>query len=91
MTKDDVMKHIRDFTPLAQTMAVLSGVVGQIEQDGMQRRPSGPVEVKGMMLDGVERILAKAVEVGLVMRMVDSEPSESDQGLIPIPDGYAEQ
>ncbi len=68
MTDDEVRMHTRHFTPLAQTMAVLSGVIGQIEQDGMQQRPSSPVEVRRMMLEGVERILAKAEEVGLVTR-----------------------
>ena len=68
MTNDEVMEHIRNSTPLAQTMAVLSRVVGQIEQDGMQLHPSNPVKIKGMLLEGVNHILAKAQEVGLVIR-----------------------
>ena len=68
MTKEEAARHMREDTPLNQVMAVLSGVMGRVEQNGMQRRPSSPVEVRGMMLAGVERILAKAVEVGLVTR-----------------------
>ena len=66
MTKEEAARHMREDTPLNQVMAVLWGEMGRVEQDGMQRRPSTPMEVRAMMLEGVERILAKAAEVGLV-------------------------
>ncbi len=68
MTKEEAARHMREHTPLNQVMVILMSEVDRAEQDGMQRRPSSPVEVKGMMLEGVERILAKAEEVGLVTR-----------------------
>ncbi len=68
MTKEDATRHMRDHTPLNQVMVILMSEVGRAEQDGMQRCPSTPIEFRAMMLDGVERILTKAVEVGLVTR-----------------------
>ena len=66
MTNDEIMQHIRERTPLDQVRAVLSGVIGSAEQAGMQRRAPGPIEMRGREFEGVQSILRKAVEVGLV-------------------------
>ncbi len=66
MTTDEAVRHMQEQTPLNKVMVVLLSEVGRLEQDGMQRIPSGPIEVRAMMLDGAKRILDKAVEVGLV-------------------------
>lgn len=65
-TDDDVMHHIRANSPLNQVRAVLSGVLGEAEQAEAQRRPPSPVERRKAEFRAVERILAKAVEVGIV-------------------------
>jgi len=92
MTTEEAIRHMRENTPLNQVMVILMSEAARLEQDGMQRRPSTPIQCRAMMLDGVERVLAKAEEVGLIERVdLSDEPTESEQGLIPIPDGYAER
>ena len=67
-TVEEATRHWRENTPLNQVMVKLLSEALRLEQDGMQRRPSSPIEVRAMMLDGVERILAEAERVGLVTR-----------------------
>ncbi len=67
-TVKEATRHMHENTPLNQVMVILSSEIGRAEQDVMQRRPSTPIEFRATMLDGVERILAKAEEVGLVTR-----------------------
>ncbi len=68
MNDKDTLHHLKNHTPLAQVATILAGVIGQLEQDEMQRKPSSPIEQKGMLFEGVRNILAKAQEVGLVIR-----------------------
>jgi hypothetical protein len=68
MTEQEIMDHIRGGTPLFKVMCVLSDAQGELEQANMQRQRPTPVEARGMQLDAVNRIINKAVEVGLVTR-----------------------
>ncbi len=67
-TTEEAIRHMRENTPLNQVVAKLSSEIARMEQDAMQRVPFTPIEARAIMLDGVERILAKAEEVGLVTR-----------------------
>lgn len=84
MNDDEVMRHIRENTPLNQVRSVLSGVIGAAEQAGMQRRPQSPVEMRAAEFAGLQRILDAAVRHGLV-RLPTTRPSvihfSTSQGL----------
>jgi len=75
-SQDEIMHHLRNRTPLDQVRVVFSGACGRIEQAGMQRIPLSPVEMRGMELDAVEKIIARAVEVGLVCPSPQKEGEE---------------
>lgn len=66
MTNEETMKNMRGKTPLDQVRAIFSHRGAAIEQACSQRKPLGPVEMRGMEFDAVNDILAKAIEVGLV-------------------------
>lgn len=75
-SQDEIMHHLRNRTPLEQVRAVFSDACGRIEQAGMQRTPLGPVKMRGMELDAAEKIIAKAVEVGLARPSPQKEGGE---------------
>lgn len=68
MTDEEALQHMREHTPLDQVRRELSGIIGQAEQAGMQSRPPSPIETRKSEFSAVERLLAKAEEVGLVRR-----------------------
>lgn len=68
MTNDEAAKHMREGSPLWQVQAVVSDTCGMLEQAEMQRRPPSPIEARAMLLDATNRIIDKAVDVGLVIR-----------------------
>lgn len=75
-SQDEIMRHLRERTPLDQVRAVFSSACGRIEQAGMQRTPLNPIDMRGMELDAVEKIIAKAVEVGLASPSPQKEGEE---------------
>lgn len=58
MTDEQVMTHLRSDTPLNRARAAFSSECGRIEQAGQQHEPPGPIEIRRMELEAVERILA---------------------------------
>ena len=71
MTDSEVLKALRSDTPLNRARAIFSAQCARIEQEGMQRRPAGPIEIRRMEFEAVQKIAAalgvtipNAVEVG---------------------------
>lgn len=57
-TDAEVMEALRADTPLNRARAKFSGFCGRIEQEGMQRRPVGPIEIRRLEFEAVEAIAA---------------------------------
>lgn len=57
MNDAEVMAELRSNSPLNKARAVLSSAIGEAEQDGMQRKPPGPVEMRRKEFAAVRRIL----------------------------------
>lgn len=57
LTDDQVMELLRSESPLNKARAKFSGWCGRIEQEGMQRRPPGPIEIRRMEFEAVKDIL----------------------------------
>lgn len=58
MSDAEVSAALRSDTPLNRARAAFSGACGAIEQAGQQARPAGPVEIRRMEFEAVERIAA---------------------------------
>jgi hypothetical protein len=58
MTDAEVMEALRSDTPLNRARKVFSGACGRIEQEGMQMRPAGSIEIRRMEFDAVRKIAA---------------------------------
>lgn len=56
MTDDEVMALIKGDSPLNKARQIFSSYSAMIEQDQMQRRPSGPIEILRMQFEAVQRI-----------------------------------
>jgi hypothetical protein len=63
-TDAEVMELLRSDGPLNRARAIFSGASGRIEQAGMQRQPAGPIEIRRMEFEAVEKI-AEALGVTL--------------------------
>lgn len=66
MTDAEVMAALRSDTPLNRARARFSHNAAAIEQAGLQRKPSGPVEVRRMEFKAVQ-------EIGDILRTADQE------------------
>lgn len=64
MTDQEVMKALRADTALNRARAIFSSAYAGIEQEGMQRKPAGPIEIRRMEFEAVEKIAA-ALGVGV--------------------------
>ena len=64
MTDQEVMAALRSDTPLNRARAIFSGEVGAAEQEEMQRRPCGPIEMRRREFEAVRKI-ASALGVEL--------------------------
>ncbi len=60
--------HMRDNTRFNQLRTIFSSEAARIEQDALQRKPSGPVDVRIMEFAAVMRILNKAEQLGVIER-----------------------
>lgn len=58
MTNQEVMDELRSDTPLNRARAKFSHWYATIEQDSLQREPSGPVEIRRMEFKAVQEIIA---------------------------------
>lgn len=58
MSNEEVMAELRSDTPLNRARAIFSSEYGRIEQAGQQRNPPGPIEIRRMEFEAVERIIA---------------------------------
>lgn len=56
MTDADVIRHIRDDTPLNQIRSKLSGWLGRIEQEGAQRHSPSPIEMRRLEFEALEEL-----------------------------------
>ncbi len=66
MDDKEVIRNIRENTPLEQARVVLSGTIGKFEQAGMQQgKPLTPVQQRKMEYQAVERLIAKIHELNL--------------------------
>jgi len=57
-TDAEVMELLRSDSALNKARHIFSGECGRIEQAGMQRLPPGPIEVRRMEFEAVEKIAA---------------------------------
>lgn len=64
MTDAEVMEELRSDSPLNRARKAFSSACGRIEQDGGQRKPSGPVEIRRMEFEAVKAI---AAELGITI------------------------
>lgn len=65
MSDAEVMAALRSDSVLNRARAAFSGAAGAIEQAGAQRRPAGPIEMRRMEFEAVERIAAiLGVDIG---------------------------
>jgi len=55
-TDDEVMAELLSDSPLNRARAKFSHWAAHIEQEGLQRRPAGPVEVRRLEFEAVEEI-----------------------------------
>lgn len=67
MNTQDALRHMREHTPLNQFRACLSGVIGEAEQAGQQRRPPTPMETRKHEFESAQRLLETAFELGLAL------------------------
>lgn len=58
-TDAEVMDVLRSNTSLNRARAKISGFAGRIEQEGMQHRPAGPIEIRRIEIEAVEAIAAE--------------------------------
>lgn len=57
-TDAEVMDLLRGESRLNKARSIFSGAYACIEQAGQQRQPPGPIEVRRMEFEAVERIIA---------------------------------
>ena len=69
MSPEEVMNHIREDTLLNQLRMVLSGIIGQMEQESMQRQRPSIQEIRALEFTSLERLLDKAEDLGLIKRL----------------------
>jgi len=55
-TDAEVMAELKSDSPLNKARAKFSNWCGRIEQEGMQRKPAGPVEIRRLEFEAVEAI-----------------------------------
>ncbi len=58
MTDQEVMRALRSNTALNRARAVFSSESAKIDQESRQRRPAGPIEMRRMEFEAVEKIIA---------------------------------
>jgi len=58
MSRDEIMAELRADTPLNRARAKFRCWAARIEQEGMQRNPIGPIEVRGLEFQAVREIVA---------------------------------
>lgn len=56
MTNEEVMAALRSDTPLNRARKAFSGASAALEQEGKQRRPAGPIEIRRMEFEAVQKI-----------------------------------
>ena len=61
-TDAEVMAELRSDSALNKARAKFSHWAATIEQEGMQRRPAGPIEIRRLEFEAVEEILAAMQE-----------------------------
>jgi hypothetical protein len=64
MTDKETMDLLRGTSQWNEARRIFSGECGRIEQAGMQRDPAGPIEIRRMEFEAVQRI-AKVFGVDL--------------------------
>lgn len=58
MTDQEVMAALRADTPMNRARGIFSSAAAGIEQENLQRRPAGPIEVRRMEFEAVQKIAA---------------------------------
>lgn len=62
ITDEEVLKALREDTPLNRARRIFSAESAHIEQAGMQRQPLSPIEMRRMEFEAVKKI---AKELGV--------------------------
>jgi len=57
-TDEEVMELLKGSSQLNKARAIFSHEWARLEQAGMQRSPPGPIEVRRMEFEAVEKIIA---------------------------------
>jgi len=57
MTNEEIMTELKSNSNWNKARAEFSFAMARIEQDQMQRKPSGPVEIRGMEFEAVKKIV----------------------------------
>ena len=57
MTTEEVMSELRSDSPLNRARQKFSSAAARIEQEGAQRRPASPIEVRAMEFQAVREIV----------------------------------
>jgi hypothetical protein len=58
MTQDEVMAELRSESNWNKARAKFSGWCGRLEQEGMQRKPIGPIERRELEFRAVKEIVS---------------------------------
>jgi len=56
MTDNEVIELLRGDSPLNKARQIFSSYYGMIEQDQMQRNPSGPIDILKIQFEAVQKI-----------------------------------
>jgi len=69
LSPEDAMTHVINNTPLNKLRSVLSGIVGRMEQESLQRYRPSIQEIRAAEFNDLEHLLDRAEELGFIKRL----------------------